>query len=322
MTELSESARHLLAYLVDRLETKPSSTAALVGYKEAHDDLGLRMAGGGWGSSLAAYGLTELADWTIRNGLPAITGLVVVKKMGHPGPGFFLQHDREAGDRAWWAAELERARAFDWSGHLWADAAALPPDPATPGQHNTLRTSDSDPLRIAELATPARGFIGLTFCPGKYDPHGMTGGWDRNLDKDLQAIVDWGGKVLVTLMESHELELLGVPDLGEIAHEHGLLWMHLPIPDASIPGPAWESAWTAEHGPRLRHMLCDGKDVVIHCKGGLGRTGLVAARLLIEFGERPGDALNRVRAVRPGAVETQEQERYVLGCRTAATWRC
>jgi len=39
---------------------------------------------------------------------------------------------------------------------------------------------------------------------------------------------------------------------------------------------------------------------------------LVAAWLLIELGEKPATALQRVRAARPGAVETVEQEKYVL----------
>jgi ADP-ribosyl-[dinitrogen reductase] hydrolase len=41
--------------------------------------------------------------------------------------------------------------------------------------------------------------------------------------------------------------------------------------------------------------------------------GSVAARLLIELGESPTVALKPVRAARPGAVETREQEAYVLG---------
>ena len=49
-----------------------------------------------------------------------------------------------------------------------------------------------------------------------------------------------------------------------------------------------------------------------HCKGGLGRAGMVAARLLVESGYTPEDAIERVRAARPGAIETQAQERYVL----------
>jgi ADP-ribosyl-[dinitrogen reductase] hydrolase len=56
----------------------------------------------------------------------------------------------------------------------------------------------------------------------------------------------------------------------------------------------------------------DGNRIVVHCRGGLGRTGVIAARLLIELGEAPDKALQRVRAARPGAVETPEQEDYVL----------
>ena len=65
-------------------------------------------------------------------------------------------------------------------------------------------------------------------------------------------------------------------------------------------------------GEALRERLLRGQSLVVHCRGGLGRTGLIAARLLIELGESPPEAPRRVRAARPGAVETRAQERYVL----------
>jgi protein-tyrosine phosphatase len=43
----------------------------------------------------------------------------------------------------------------------------------------------------------------------------------------------------------------------------------------------------------------------------LGRTGIVAARLLVEFGEAPEGALFRVRRARTGTVENRLQEEYV-----------
>lgn len=45
--------------------------------------------------------------------------------------------------------------------------------------------------------------------------------------------------------------------------------------------------------------------------GGLGRTGTIAAMLLVEFGSKPGDAITAVRAARAGAIETVEQENFV-----------
>ena len=173
------------------------------------------------------------------------------------------------------------------------------------------RTSRSHPLRIASLDTPVGGRIGMTFCPGKRDPVAMTGPWDRDLASDLEAIAGWGACALVTLMEIHELVHLGVADIGAITESLGITWYHLPIRDVSIPGSDFEYAWQTA-GKALRKRLQDGNRIVVHCRGGLGRTGVIAARLLIELGEGPDKALRRVRAVRPGAVETREQENYVL----------
>lgn len=53
----------------------------------------------------------------------------------------------------------------------------------------------------------------------------------------------------------------------------------------------------------------------MHCRGGLGRTGTIAARLAIEFGVPPDAALRAVRKARPGTVETPAQETYVRACR-------
>ena len=173
------------------------------------------------------------------------------------------------------------------------------------------RTSDTHPLQIAFVETPGKGKIGMTFCPGKQDPYAMTGVWERDLQSDLAAIANWGATALVTLMEQHELERLKVSGLGEMAVAQGLDWYHLPIRDVSVPSATFELEWNAA-GRKLRTRLLGGESVVVHCRGGLGRTGLVTARLLVELGQSPVSALQQVRASRPGAVETREQEAYVL----------
>jgi ADP-ribosyl-[dinitrogen reductase] hydrolase len=43
---------------------------------------------------------------------------------------------------------------------------------------------------------------------------------------------------------------------------------------------------------------------------------MIAARLLVELGSEPGVAVARVREVRPGSIETREQEEFVYGCTT------
>lgn len=172
------------------------------------------------------------------------------------------------------------------------------------------RTSQSHPIQIATLKA-GRGRIGITFCPGKVDAAGLTGAWRRDLGIDLDAIQDWGAAVLVTLIEDHEFDLLQVSGLEQATLRRHMEWLHLPIRDVSIPNEAFETKWQAV-GEGLRARLRDGFAVVVHCRGGLGRAGMIAARLLVELGMHPEQAISEVRSVRPGAIETRAQENYIL----------
>ena len=159
-----------------------------------------------------------------------------------------------------------------------------------------MRTSHSHPLQIAEARPgPGLGSIGITFCPGKKQPAAMSGSWDRDLGLDLDAIKAFGASALVTLIEDHEIETLGVPAIGEETVLRHMDWLHLPIADVSVPGQDFEEAWQV-HGPGLRARLRDGFNVVVHCKGDLGRAGTIAARLLTELGRHPEDAIAQVRS--------------------------
>ncbi len=178
-----------------------------------------------------------------------------------------------------------------------------------------MRTSHSHPLQIAAVSPRnGHGRIGITFCPGKKQPGALTGAWDRDLGLDLDAIHAFGAAALVTLIEDHEIDDLKVHGIGAEAVQRHMDWFHLPIRDVSVPEAEFEQAWEA-HGPGLRARLRDGFDVVVHCKGGLGRAGTIAARLLAELGMEPARAIHEVRTARSGAIETRAQEEYVLSHR-------
>lgn len=180
-------------------------------------------------------------------------------------------------------------------------------------------TSLSHPLQIATIEI-AEGFgqIGVTFCPGKKDKTSMSGEWDRDLGLDLDAIAHWGAVAVVTLIEGFELELLNVGTLGEDVERRHMRWYHLPIKDVSTPGETFEQEWLIA-GAELRALLGDGGNVLVHCRGGIGRAGTIAARLLVELGVEPREAIRRVRAKRKGAIETMMQERHVLTQGAATT---
>ena len=54
----------------------------------------------------------------------------------------------------------------------------------------------------------------------------------------------------------------------------------------------------------------NGDRILIHCRGGCGRSGMIVLRIMIEFGEDPEEALERLRKIRPCAVETEAQENW------------
>jgi protein-tyrosine phosphatase len=172
------------------------------------------------------------------------------------------------------------------------------------------RTSLTHPLRIDALPLAA-GTLGLTFCPGKLGDSLTGDRWARDLEADLAAIKAWGAELVVTLMERHEFVLLHVPDLPERVRAHRMDWSNLPIRDVDIPAAPFDALWDAVRSDVLVRLSAGGR-VVLHCRGGLGRTGLVAALLLMESRIDAEHAILAVRRARPGAIETDEQEHYVL----------
>ena len=178
----------------------------------------------------------------------------------------------------------------------------------------SARTSLTHPLQVqfipsAWLETP--GKLGITFAPGKQAPSWFGEPWQRDLDLDLQRLVEvYHTDCLVSLLEEQEYSDLKIPDLREKATALGMRVLHLPIPDGSTPPDA--VAFQAVIQEAIALLRAD-KTVVVHCRGGLGRAGTITAAILITLGRSPNIAIQQVRETRPGAIENERQEQFLLG---------
>ena len=181
------------------------------------------------------------------------------------------------------------------------------------------RTSGTDPIRVDFVPDDAHGLpgtLGLTFAPGKCG-RGVNAVWERDLAKDLARLRDhYGTKVLVTLIEEFEMKRASIPGLLASVKRAGMKSIWYPIGDVSTPRDA------ADPIPLVREIiehLAAGDTVVVHCMGGLGRTGTIAACVLAARGLEPARAVAVVRAARAGALETAAQVAFIGAFRDA--WR-
>ena len=171
------------------------------------------------------------------------------------------------------------------------------------------RSSNTHPLRVDFVELPSPGRLGMTFAPGKVQPHAASGSWERDLDQDLTRLRDiYNTKLLVSVIELHELEQLHIPQLPARLQRYGIDWLHLDVVDGSTPKD--DAPWLAAMR-QIKARLGAGDNVVVHCKGGLGRTGTLVASVLTTYGLSPVEAIAKTRVARPNTLETKEQVAYV-----------
>ena len=178
---------------------------------------------------------------------------------------------------------------------------------------NALRVDEIPRGTLQSLACP--GVLGMTLLPGKRGTSPWSGtvharDLDRDLD-DLKAL--YGTGVLVSLIEPHEYGTWGLTSehaYREALAARGFALLGLPVPDMGTPNQDQLDAWHAlvqDVAARLRR----GEAVIVHCLGGLGRTGMLVATVLARLGLAPEEAMGATRSARPGTIQTRAQERVI-----------
>lgn len=119
-----------------------------------------------------------------------------------------------------------------------------------------------------------------------------------------------GFPVLIALIEEQEAPEDALGALDRVLSARGAALKHLPIIDYAAPSPAFEARWVDE-GPRCQQLLDDGRTIGVTCHYGAGRSGTIAARLLIDRGLRPEDAIKTVRAAFAESIESPAQHDWL-----------
>jgi hypothetical protein len=145
------------------------------------------------------------------------------------------------------------------------------------------------------------GQVALSPIPGR----------SGSYEADLSTILHWRPDLVLSMTTQSELDRMGASGFGDDLAAVGVAWRHLPIVDFGVPDANVASAWN-EVSTFSADTLARGGKILTHCFGGCGRSGLAALRLMIEAGEAPDAALERLRKTRPCAVETDAQRRWAI----------
>jgi atypical dual specificity phosphatase len=118
-------------------------------------------------------------------------------------------------------------------------------------------------------------------------------------EEELRWLKKHGLEVVVSLTEEplHRREV----------DNAGLLLYHVPVPDMTAP--------TQEELDRCVSAIRKAKElgmgVAVHCGAGAGRTGVVLACYFVHQGMKASEAIRKIRKLRPGSIETKDQEEAV-----------
>jgi len=125
----------------------------------------------------------------------------------------------------------------------------------------------------------------------------------------MRALVRRDAGMVLSLLPDDEAEFLGVANEAEVAAQCGLDFRSFPIEDRSAPKVPGEIVPLLEE---LLARLRAGEHVAVHCRAGIGRTGLVASGLLVWLGRTADEACAIVSAARGEAVpEVEVQGAFV-----------
>jgi protein-tyrosine phosphatase len=139
-------------------------------------------------------------------------------------------------------------------------------------------------------------------------PRPRGGDW---LGDEMAAWREAGISVVVSLLTPDEVAEFELEGEAAAAEGAGIRFRAFPVADRDVPA---SPAAFRELVTEVVAEVAVGRGVLVHCRQGIGRAGLVAAGVLIAAGLDTDDAVARLTAARGRPVpETPAQRRWLDG---------
>lgn len=143
-------------------------------------------------------------------------------------------------------------------------------------------------------------------------PRPRGGDW---LEDEVRAWRAAGVNVVVSALTPNELLELDLEREEALVRGAEIDFRSIPIPDRGLPA---SRAAVLEMAEALRADLEQGRNVLVHCRQGIGRSSMIAASIMVTCGSDPAEALTRIETVRGRPVpDTPEQRTWILSLRAS-----
>jgi protein-tyrosine phosphatase len=133
-------------------------------------------------------------------------------------------------------------------------------------------------------------------------PRPRGGDW---LEDEIRSLRNSHVDIVVSLLEHPEIEELGLQDESDYCEKYGIAYLNYPISDRGVPKFGEDAL---NFSRRLVELLAEGKNLVIHCRQGVGRSSIIAALVKILQGDMAETVFEEIGAARGCSVpDTPEQ---------------
>jgi len=144
------------------------------------------------------------------------------------------------------------------------------------------------------------GFIAIMAHPAQ----------EQDADSTIASIAGQGVKQVISLLEPAEASFLGLDSEAELVAAQSMNFVSFPIPDMGLPASLGDFTRLARD---LYRQVDAGLNTLVHCRGGVGRSGLLSAAVLLQHGLDPRQACEQITRIRGLRVpETPGQEAWLL----------
>ena len=114
--------------------------------------------------------------------------------------------------------------------------------------------------------------------------------------------------VLVSMLDATDVAELELEEEAALCGQHGIAFLVHPIADFGLPDKTMFRKLVRDLAVRLRNR----KSVAVHCRAGIGRSGMVVSSILVALGMSAKEAIATVSEARGVPIpDTEEQRAFI-----------